>query len=179
MFRAVSKATELFISLLLSSAELGRKGEWFWPRRVLPRSANDGKNLRLLALWSYDYLCFKKCILPHDTNILFCFTTTMPPIGGWAEVPSKCHNIALWILRRAWPWGQSREKGKLQDTYAIKSKIFGMLCSWLNIFWCFSLFSRPVVIHCTIFTLSSLTRYSQRKIVHKSEGVFSFSLAHV
>lgn len=84
----------------LCCVELGRKGERLWSGRVLQGSAHDCKTSHAPALHSLG-------IVEWTRIFTGCFCAT--------EIPSECHNAALWVLRRARSWGQVGEKGEEQD----------------------------------------------------------------
>lgn len=93
---------------VLCCVELGRKGERLWSGRVLQGSAHDCKTAHappLHSLGIVEWTCSSRIFTG-------CFCAT--------EIPSECHNAALWVLRRARSWGQVGEKGDEQDPLWLK-----------------------------------------------------------
>lgn len=108
MFSGVLLVTSGALIEGLCCVELGRKGERLWSGRVLQGPAHDCKTSHVPPLhplgiveWTCSSRIFTGC---------FCAT----------EIPSECHNAALWVLRRARSGGQVGEKGEEQDPLWLK-----------------------------------------------------------
>lgn len=150
---------------LLSSVELGREGEWVWPRWVLQGSAHDGKNLYWIS-----YCCLWMCTF--SSNVVYFMFYLAHNGASEQKYPPSATTLHFEFYAEPGPEVKVERKVKTLETF--NYAVWNVLC--LIIFLCVSLCSRPVVTHYTISTLSSLTRYSQKERLDFKMKVFISSV---